>query len=56
VRPGPTFEGHLLRSEITLEELEPLPDGGLLDERIFVSARAAMTTIPVRSGIGSRAR
>jgi citrate lyase beta subunit len=36
---GPTFEGDLLRSEITLEELEPLPDGGLLHARIFVSAQ-----------------
>jgi acyl dehydratase len=35
---GPTFEGDLLRSEITLEELEPLPDGGLLHARILVSA------------------
>jgi citrate lyase beta subunit len=36
---GPTFEGDLLRSEITLEELEPLPDGGLLLARILVSAQ-----------------
>ena len=36
---GPTFEGDLLRSEITLEELEPLPDGGLLHARILVSAQ-----------------
>ena len=36
---GPTFEGDLLRSEITLEELEQLPDGGLLHARILVSAQ-----------------
>jgi acyl dehydratase len=36
---GPTFEGDLLRSEITLEELEPLHDGGLLHARILVSAQ-----------------
>jgi acyl dehydratase len=36
---GPTFEGDLLHSEITLEELEPLPDGGLLHARILVSAQ-----------------
>jgi acyl dehydratase len=36
---GPTFEGDLLRSEITLEELEPLSDGGLLHARILVSAQ-----------------
>ena len=36
---GPTFEGDLLHSEITLEQLEPLPDGGLLDARILVSAQ-----------------
>jgi acyl dehydratase len=36
---GPTFEGDLLRSEITLEELEPLADGGLLHARILVSAQ-----------------
>ena len=36
---GPTFEADLLRSEITLEELEPLPDGGLLHARIIVSAQ-----------------
>lgn len=36
---GPTFEGDLLRSEITLEELEPLPDGGLLHARVLVSAQ-----------------
>ena len=37
---GPTFEGDLLRSEITLEELEPLADGGLVHARILVSAQA----------------
>jgi citrate lyase beta subunit/acyl dehydratase len=36
---GPTFEGDLLRSEITLEEVEPLPDGGLLHARILISAQ-----------------
>ncbi len=35
---GPTFEGDLLHSEITLEELEPLSDGGLLNVRILTSA------------------
>jgi len=35
---GPTFEGDLLHSEIVLEELEPLTDGGLLNVRILVSA------------------
>lgn len=35
---GPTFEGDLLRSEITVEELEPLADGGLVHARILVSA------------------
>jgi citrate lyase beta subunit/acyl dehydratase len=37
---GPTFEGDLLRSEITLEGLDPLSDGGLVDARILVSAQA----------------
>jgi acyl dehydratase len=37
---GPTFEGDLLRSQITLEELKPLQDGGLIDARILVSAQA----------------
>jgi citrate lyase beta subunit/acyl dehydratase len=37
---GPTFEGDLLRSEITLEELEPLDDGGLIHARILVAAQA----------------
>lgn len=37
---GPTFEGDLLRSEITLEDLEPLDDGGLVYARIVVSAQA----------------
>ena len=37
---GPTFEGDLLRSEITLEELEPLADGGSCTPRIVVSAQA----------------
>jgi citrate lyase beta subunit/acyl dehydratase len=36
---GPTFEGDVLRSEITIEGLEPLADGGLLHARILVSAR-----------------
>jgi citrate lyase beta subunit/acyl dehydratase len=36
---GPTFEGDLLRSEIRLEELEPLDDGGLVHARILVSAQ-----------------
>ncbi|HEX4109999.1 MAG TPA: aldolase/citrate lyase family protein [Solirubrobacteraceae bacterium] len=36
---GPTFEGELLHSEIILEALQPLPDGGLLDARILVSAQ-----------------
>jgi acyl dehydratase len=37
---GPTFEGDLLRSEITLEEVEPVDDGGLVHARIVVSAQA----------------
>ncbi len=37
---GPTFEGDLLRSEIALEEVEPLDDGGLVHARIVVSAQA----------------
>ncbi len=37
---GPTFEGDLLRSEITLEELESVDDGGLVHARIVVSAQA----------------
>ena len=37
---GPTFEGDLLRSEISLEGLEPLAAGGLVDARILVSAQA----------------
>jgi acyl dehydratase len=37
---SPTFEGDLLRREITLEELEPLPDGGLLHARILAPAQA----------------
>jgi citrate lyase beta subunit/acyl dehydratase len=37
---GPTFEGDLLRSQITLEELEPLRNGGLVYARILVSAQA----------------
>ena len=37
---GPTFEGDLLRSEITLEEVETLADGGLIHVRIGVSAQA----------------
>jgi citrate lyase beta subunit/acyl dehydratase len=43
---GPTFEGDLLRSEITLEELEPLPDGGLLGARILVSAQGEQDDDP----------
>lgn len=37
---GPTFEGDLLRSEITLEAVEQLDDGGLVHARIVVSAQA----------------
>ena len=37
---GPSFEGDLLRSEIALEALEPLEDGGLVDARILVSAQS----------------
>jgi acyl dehydratase len=37
---GPTFEGDLLRCEITLEELERLADGGLVGARILVFAQA----------------
>lgn len=37
---GPTFEGDLLRSEIILERLEPLEDGGLVEASVFVSALA----------------
>jgi citrate lyase beta subunit/acyl dehydratase len=37
---GPTFEGDLLHSEIVLEELEALADGGLVHARIRVSAQA----------------
>jgi len=37
---GPTFEGDLLRSDIALEGVEALADGGLLDARILVSAQA----------------
>lgn len=37
---GPTFEGDLLRSQITLEELESLSDGGLVHARILISAQA----------------
>jgi citrate lyase beta subunit/acyl dehydratase len=36
---GPTFEGDLLRSEIVIEELEPLGDGGLVAARIRTSAQ-----------------
>ncbi len=43
---GPTFEGDLLRSEILIEELEPLDDGGLLHARILVSAQAAKDDAP----------
>jgi acyl dehydratase len=35
---GPTFEGDLLHSEIALEQLEPLADGGLVEARIRVWA------------------
>jgi len=37
---GPTFEGELLHSEIALEALEPLADGGLVELRVRVSALA----------------
>ena len=37
---GPTFEGDLLHSEVTLEELAPLDDGGLVHARIVVAAQA----------------
>jgi citrate lyase beta subunit/acyl dehydratase len=37
---GPTFEGDVLRSEITLEAVEQLDDGGLVHARIVVSAQA----------------
>jgi acyl dehydratase len=38
---GPTFEGDLLHTEILVERLEGLADGGLVDGRILVSAIAA---------------
>jgi citrate lyase beta subunit/acyl dehydratase len=37
---GPTFEGDLLRSDIMLEELERLKDGGLVHARIRMSAQS----------------
>jgi acyl dehydratase len=37
---GPTFEGDLLRCQITLDEVEPLDDGGLVHVRIVASAQA----------------
>jgi citrate lyase beta subunit/acyl dehydratase len=43
---GPTFEGELLRSEIRLEKLEPLDDGGLVHARIFVSAQGEQDVPP----------
>jgi acyl dehydratase len=43
---GPTFEGDLLRSVITLEELERLADGGLVGARILVSAQALQDDEP----------
>jgi acyl dehydratase len=43
---GPTFEGDLLRSHITLEELERLADGGLIGARILVSAQAPQDDDP----------
>ena len=43
---GPTFEGDVLRSEIKVEELEPLPDGGLVHARVFVSAQAEQDDEP----------
>jgi len=43
---GPTFEGDVLRSEITVEELEPLADGGLLHARILVSAQGEVDDDP----------
>jgi citrate lyase beta subunit/acyl dehydratase len=43
---GPTFEGDLLRSEIKLEDLDPLADGGLVHARILVSAQARVDDAP----------
>jgi acyl dehydratase len=43
---GPTFEGDVLRSEIKLEELEPLPNGGLVHARVLVSAQAEQDDEP----------
>jgi citrate lyase beta subunit/acyl dehydratase len=43
---GPTFEGDLLRSEIRIEEVEPLTDGGLVHARILVSAEAENDDAP----------
>jgi citrate lyase beta subunit/acyl dehydratase len=43
---GPTFEGDLLRSEIQVEELEPLDDGGLVHARILVSAQGEPDDAP----------
>jgi citrate lyase beta subunit/acyl dehydratase len=36
---GPTFEGDLLRTTITLQTLEPLPDGGLVHFRARTTAQ-----------------
>lgn len=36
---GPTFEGDLLRTTITLQSLEPLPDGGLVHFRARTTAQ-----------------
>ena len=38
--PRADVRGDLLLSQITLERLEPLSDGGLVDARIVVSAIA----------------
>jgi acyl dehydratase len=38
---GPTFEGDVLRTAITMETLEPLPDGGLVHFRARTSAQAS---------------
>jgi citrate lyase beta subunit/acyl dehydratase len=38
---GPAFEGDVLRSRITVSELAPLPDGGLVHLHVHVTAQAA---------------
>ncbi|MGZ6588720.1 MAG: aldolase/citrate lyase family protein [Solirubrobacteraceae bacterium] len=45
---GPTFEGDVLRSEIKVEEPEPLSDGGLVHARVLVSAQAVQDDEPRR--------